>query len=256
MAASRCGGRLGRAASFRQRGGDLVAAAVDVDFLPELVDQPRVGQRPVAATGGEAVAGDQRVEVVAVVLRVEQARELDGAQHRRAKDDAEALELVLQEAIVETRVVGDEQAAFQPAQDLAGERRERRRVGDHRVADAGQLLDEGRDAGFRIDQLLPFADRAVGSDGDDADLGDAVGGRRGAGGFEVDEGKRAHGRDSLTSALTLNGGTVCAKVRIALPSPPAGDGQGALSPYPDPITELSEHKSWPDSKIIATSTRT
>ena len=40
----------------------------------------------------------------------------------------------------------------------------------------------------RIDQLLPFAHCAVGIDFDNADLGDAVVGSGGAGGFKVDEG--------------------------------------------------------------------
>ena len=178
-----------------------MAAAVDVDFLPELVDQLRVGQRPVAGLGGKAVTFDQRVQVVSLVFGKQGARQFDGAHHRRPEGDAEAPEFVLEEAVIEACVVGYEQAAVEAAPDFAGEIGEPRGVGDHRVADAGQLLDEGRDAGFRIDELLPFADRAVGIDRDDTNLGDAVGGRRGAGGFEVDEGKREHDRDFLTSKV-------------------------------------------------------
>ena len=62
---------------------------------------------------------------------------------------------------------------------------------------AGRLVGDGSDAyGDTRNDVL--ADD-VGIDGDDTNLGDAVGGRRGAGGFEVNEGKREHERDFLTS---------------------------------------------------------
>ena len=167
---------------------DLVAAAVDVDFLPELADQLRIGQRPVAGVGGQPVPLDQRIQIVPLVLRKQGARQLDGAQHRRPEGDAQPLELVLQEAVIEARVVGDEQPACQPAQGFLGHGREGRRRGHHFVADAGELFDEGRNAGARIHQLLPLAHRSVLIDFDDADFGDAVCAGGGAGGFEVDEG--------------------------------------------------------------------
>jgi hypothetical protein len=101
-----------------------------------------------------------------------------------------ALEFVLQEAVVEARVVGDEQATRESRQDLFGDILEGRRIGHHRIADAGQALDEGRNRRpglTRVDHSrTPFL-----VDFDDADFGDAVGRRRGPGGFEVDEGKGA-----------------------------------------------------------------
>ncbi len=60
----------------------------------------------------ETEAVHQRVEVVARVLRIERARQLHGAQHRRGKRHAEPTELRAQEAVIEARVVRDEQPAL------------------------------------------------------------------------------------------------------------------------------------------------
>jgi len=84
--------------------------------------------------------------------------------------------------------MGDEQPSLQPLHDLAGDCLEGGGIGHHFVADAGQLLDERWNPHAGIDQLLPFAHRAIGIDFDNADFGDAVMGGSGAGGFEVDEG--------------------------------------------------------------------
>ena len=53
----------------------------------------------------------------------------------------EAGERVLEEAVVEARVVGDEEGSRRARGDLAGDRGERRRVAHHRVGDAGERLD-------------------------------------------------------------------------------------------------------------------
>jgi len=158
------------------------------------VDQLGIGQRPVARVGDQAVAFDQRIQAVPRIFRIEAARQLHRAQHPGPERDAGAPEFAFQEAVVEARVVRDEQPALEPAPRFVGNRREGRGVGDHRVADAGQLLDEGRNRHARRDQLLPLADAAVRVDLDDADFRDAVDGGSGAGGFEVDEGEGKHDR--------------------------------------------------------------
>ena len=56
-----------------ERRFDFLAAAVNVDFLPELVDQLCIGQRPVAGIGGQTVALDQRIQVVSLVLGKQRA---------------------------------------------------------------------------------------------------------------------------------------------------------------------------------------
>jgi hypothetical protein len=90
-----------------------------MDALPELVDQLRIGQRTVAGIGPQAMPFDQAVEVVAVVFRVQGPRQLDGAGDGAAEIDAQAPELVLQETVVEARVVGDEQATPQATQGFS-----------------------------------------------------------------------------------------------------------------------------------------
>ena len=172
-----------------ERGAQRLAATVDLDFLPELVDQLRIGECPVTRRRLQAVALDQRIEIVALVLRIEGARQLDGAQHGSAEIDAEALELGFQETIVEARVVRDEQPPAQALQGFGCDFLKWWCSSHHGIADTGQLLDEGRNGYAGIDQLLPLANATVGIDLDDADFRDAINGSGGAGGFEVDEGE-------------------------------------------------------------------
>ena len=58
-------------------------------------------------------------------------------------------ERILEKAVVETRVVCDEEPAVKARQDFVGHRLKARRCGHHCVGDASQRLDEqrGRDAG-------------------------------------------------------------------------------------------------------------
>ena len=100
---------------------------------------------------------------------------------------------MFQETVIETRVVRYKQPPLQARQGFSGNCCERWRSGDHGIADAGQLFDEGRNGLPGIDQLLPLIHPTIGIDGDDADFGDAVDRRRGAGGLKVNEGKWLHG---------------------------------------------------------------
>jgi hypothetical protein len=152
------------------------------------MDQPRVTQGAMARADLQAMALDQAVEVVPRVLREQLARKLDSAKHRSAKVEPGALEFILQKAVVEARVVGNEQSAFQARQNLACHLREGGRAGNHCTGDPGQAFNEGRDRNPWIDQGGPFA-HTVRVNFDDADFGDAVGRCRCPGGFEVDEGK-------------------------------------------------------------------
>ena len=54
--------QAGAGVLFLDRGVDVVAAAVNLDFCPKLVNQLRIGQGPVAAVGLQAVTLDQAVE--------------------------------------------------------------------------------------------------------------------------------------------------------------------------------------------------
>ena len=119
-------------------------------------------------------------------LRVQAARQLDGAEHPAQVAQSDAAELVAQKAIVEPGVVGDEELALEPLVKRFRDGLEWRCVGHHRIGDPGQGLDHQGDPHAGIDQRRPLLDRPVGPDLDQADLGDAVEVGRGAGGFEVE----------------------------------------------------------------------
>src|SRR5688572_16075315 len=65
---------------------------------------------------------------------------------------------VLEEAHVERRVVGDQDAAGRELEEGGQGRLDRRRVAHHRVGDAGEHRDEGRDLRARVDQGLELAE--------------------------------------------------------------------------------------------------
>ena len=91
--------------------------------------------------------------------------------------------------LVDPQSLRDQQPAAQLVQQHGGDVGERRRVGHHRVADAGDLLDEGRDRLPGIDQHVEALD-ALAVNQDDADLGHPVTADVAAGGLQVDNGTR------------------------------------------------------------------
>jgi hypothetical protein len=109
-----------------------------------------------------------------------------------------ALKGVPQEAVIETRVVRDEDAVFKQVMQFVGDVHETRRASEIGVGNAGEVFDERRNGNVRVDQCLPFALAAVRLDQHDADLDDAVHARVRAGGFKIDkgEGARVHGDSS------------------------------------------------------------
>ena len=80
----------------------------DAQELPERIG---VAHRAVARLAGDAVARDQAVEIMAALARVEPPRELHAAHRARMELDAGAIELAPQEAVVEARVMRDENAS-------------------------------------------------------------------------------------------------------------------------------------------------
>ncbi|MET3246479.1 hypothetical protein ABIE53_003224 [Burkholderia sp. OAS925] len=80
----------------------------------------------------------------------------------------------------------DEQFAVQAGKEFGRDGVECRRAAHHRIRDAGQLLNEGRNRLLRIDEAAPARD-AGRPDFDDADLGNAVLAGRAAGGFKIDK---------------------------------------------------------------------
>ena len=94
---------------------------------------------------GQPVPRDDAVEIVPRLVRKQPPRQPDRAQHARGERALLPRERVLEKAVVEAGVVRHEQRVGGPRRDLVGDARERRRVADHRVGDAGQRLDFGRD---------------------------------------------------------------------------------------------------------------
>ena len=97
---------------------------------------------------------------------------------------------VLEEADVERRVVGDQDGAGRELEERRQRGLDRRGVGDHGVADAGEHRDERRDLGARVDQGLELAEHLATAHLDRTDLGDhAARLGRAAGRLEVDDGE-------------------------------------------------------------------
>src|SRR5438046_2518858 len=202
--------RQGRLASdlARRHRHDLLAVRA-LGETQELPQRLGVGAGAVPGRAGEPVALDQAVQVVARMPGLEPPRELHGAQRLRQVLQAGALELAPQEAVIEARVVRDEQATVEPLVELGGERGETRRGGDHLVADAGERLDSGLDAGFGVDQRRPLGGGLEAVHLQYRDLGDAIAGRMRAGGLEVDDRERRvpqHGYPSRYYTCRTNEG--------------------------------------------------
>ena len=142
-----------------------------------------------AVGGSERMTRDQRIEIVRAGLRVEAPRELDRAEDLRRKRAPQAGELVLEKAVVEARIVSDEDSALDLSGNVVGYLAEGRRRGHHGVADTGERLDRRWNAAFRVDQAAPLADLRSFVDAHDPDLGHAIGAGGHAGRFEIDEGE-------------------------------------------------------------------
>jgi hypothetical protein len=108
-----------------------------------------------------------------------------------ARNLRSAAELVAQEAVVEARVMGHEQAAFEPGHHIGSKLREGRRVCDHVVGDPGELLDLSRHAAPGVHERVPLLHDPAALDQHDAHLDDTVVDRAATGRFQVDAGERA-----------------------------------------------------------------
>ena len=123
-----------------------------------------VGEGAVGAAGiGQGVPGAQGAEAVVRRLRMEPARQQQGAGEAMGlvRFALRALGLGVPEAAVERGVVGDERRAPGEAQQLVHDGARRRGALEHRVPDAGELLDERRHPGAAAHQALEPADDLV-----------------------------------------------------------------------------------------------
>ena len=180
--------RAGQALHDRR---ELLRRPLRLRDAEELGEDPRVAERTVARRAGDAVPVHHGIQAVAAFRRRERAREPHRAEHGRAKTPLEAPELAAQEAVVEARVVRDEEPALDPGRDVVGDRLERRRVRDHVLGDAGELLDGIRDAGAGIDQRRVLLDDLAVLEQHDAGLDHPVARRVPARGLEIHAGDPA-----------------------------------------------------------------
>ena len=142
--------------------------------------------------GAEGLGQRGELAVRGVVAGDHPAREARGVEHLELRPRPALLfGEVLEEADVERRVVGHQDASARELQERRQRGVDRRRCRDHGVGDAGEHGDEGRDLGARVDQRLELAEHLAAADLHRADLGDhrpALG--RAAGGLEVDDTER------------------------------------------------------------------
>ena len=150
----------------------------------------------------ERVSRYQRVETMPVRLWKQTSREAHGAKHARGELALESCKGVLEEAVIEARVVRNEHAAGEHLKQIARDRRERRCALHHVVGNARQRLDCRRNGKLRVDERAPFADAlgriAIMVDAYDADFGDAIVPRGRPGGFEIDEREGGSGQQRIT----------------------------------------------------------
>ena len=157
----------------------------------ELREHARVAERAVARRAVDAVPGHHRVQVVAALAGRQRAGKAHRAQHGRAQSPPEPPEFAAQEAVVEARVVRDEQAPLEARGDVLHDRGEGRRVGDHGFRDAGELLDGVRDPHAGVHERRPLLDDLAVLEEDDARLHDPVAPGVPARGLEVHAGDAA-----------------------------------------------------------------
>ena len=145
-----------------------------------------IAECPMPGGAGQPVACNDRIKIVAPFPGKQATRELDRAKHRHLQAQTETTELRSEESIVEARVVGHEQPSLETRQQVMRDFRERGRVGDRLVGDAGERLDPGRDAASGMHECAVTLLGAVRGHRHHAHLDDAVVERIAARGLEID----------------------------------------------------------------------
>ncbi len=168
--------------------------------LPELPEQIGIRECAVTRERHQRVTLDKRIELVTTFRRINRARQLYGAEHVRREAHAEALELALQKAVIEMRVVRDEQPAVHSLEQARRQFCEGRRVAHHVVGDVRQLLDEQRNRHTRIDERCPLRHPGW-PDFDDANLRDPVHAERAASRFEIHENNGIGGKREILECV-------------------------------------------------------
>ncbi len=101
-----------------------------------------IAHRPVAGGAFNTVPLDDGIQPMTVMLGIEPARELDRTERLLPQIDANAFELVLQKAMIETHVMRTEHRPFQIRHQLISHFPEQGRGCNHAVVNTSELLDE------------------------------------------------------------------------------------------------------------------
>ena len=156
----------------------------DVDSGAGVVQGPVVGRRRRAEESSEG----RELVVARLVARHELAREGHGVEDLETGPGVAGLGRGrLEEGDVEPGVVGHQHRASGELEEGWQCGLDAGCVGDHRIGDAGQDLDERRDGDMGVDQGLELAEHLAAADPHRADLGDVRLGGAPTGGLEVDD---------------------------------------------------------------------
>ena len=216
---------------------DLRGRPARTQTAPELPQRHCVRQRAMARGARQVVIGDQRVEIVPRELRIEAPRQLHRAREARVEGAPEARELPPHEAVVEARVVRDEQAPLEPARELVRHVRKARRALERRGVDAGQVLYGGRQARAGVDQRRPGFLVALAVREHDPELHDPVIQRMPTRRLDIDERERAieqrgHDRSSQVVFSSVYLSKACSDLSRPIPDclkPPNGTVMSSAS---------------------------
>ena len=173
---------------LRERRRALLAGELDQP-QEDLGGRLRVGKRAVAGLDGHAEEVGERGEARAADAPAEQ---VTGERHRVDHGRVQALaghplELPVDEADVEARVVGDENGAAGELRETPERQPDSWGGAELLVGQAGEEADRAGERGLRRDERLVLAGELEVSDADGADLADARGRARKAGGLEVED---------------------------------------------------------------------
>ena len=148
-----------------------------------------VGKRAVAGSGRDAEEVGQRGEADATEPSLEQpARERGRAERRlRQAPAVHPQQLLLEEALVEAGVVGDEERVAGEVEEAIDHARDGRRLPQLRLAQAGEAGDRRRERDSRVDEGLEGVDGLERAHANGADLADAVARGREPGRLEVED---------------------------------------------------------------------
>jgi hypothetical protein len=78
------------------------------ELAPGLPQDVGIGERAMTCLGRESMTRNQCIETMLRFFRKQLARKFDGAQHLAAQRVIEPLECIVQEAVIEARIMCDE----------------------------------------------------------------------------------------------------------------------------------------------------